>query len=171
MKHSKNDKWLDRIISQVAASSKDKPIPDFDKWRKEHPKAVHNLKSRADDLQSTNIRARENVAGEPSLVRLPRLAWACRIAALLLVAVSFTACFILARENRILRLDLKLARQKIETNKQQQIVEVQNNQQQAISTLHQRLRKLEQHMVRGISPRMLYYPEAPYYSTEKPGDL
>ena len=43
MKPSKKNKWLDQIISRSAPI--DKPVPNFKKWRQEHPKAVDILKS------------------------------------------------------------------------------------------------------------------------------
>lgn len=172
MKSSKKDKWLDRIISRAAAADKNRPVPDFDKWQKEHPDTVQRLKSQADQTRSRSLRSHKHVSHEPLMLGLPRLAWACGIAALFLIATSCTVCIILARENRILRQDLQLARQEIAmNNRQRQIVEAQNNQQQAISELHVRIKELEQHVRRGISPRMFWYSESPYYIPERLGEL
>lgn len=172
MKSTNKDKWLDQLISRAAAGSKNMPVPDFDKWQKEHPDAVQNLKSQAGHPQNRSLRSHKHVNREPLMVGFPRLVWAFSIAALFLIAVSCTACFLLARENRMLRQDLQLARQEIAmNNRQRQIVEAQNNQQQAISTLHLRVRELEQHIQRGISPRMVSYSESPYYAPEQRGEL
>jgi len=45
MKASEKDKWLDRVISRLAPG--DKPVPDFEKWQRDHPEAVQILKSSA----------------------------------------------------------------------------------------------------------------------------
>lgn len=45
MKDSEKDKWLDRLISRLAAG--DKPVPNFEKWKQDHPEAVRALKSQA----------------------------------------------------------------------------------------------------------------------------
>jgi outer membrane lipoprotein-sorting protein len=45
MKSSEKDKWLDEVISRMAAV--DKPVPNFEKWRQDHPKAVEALKLQA----------------------------------------------------------------------------------------------------------------------------
>jgi len=43
MKPIKENKWLDQIFSEVIG--KDKPIPDFAQWCREHPHSVQTLKS------------------------------------------------------------------------------------------------------------------------------
>jgi len=45
MKPPEKDKWLDEVISRMAAV--DKPAPNFEKWRQDHPKAVEALKLQA----------------------------------------------------------------------------------------------------------------------------
>lgn len=168
MKSSDKDKWLDRIISRAAAGEAKKPVPDFATWLKDHPNAVKRLTS----LRGTNLPAHRQMGREPLLFKSPRLAWALGVAALFLVGASCLACFVLARENRTLRQDLQRARQEVAmNNRQQQIVEAQNGQQQAISDLHVRVKELEEHVQRGVSPRMIRYSESPYYAPEWPDQL
>lgn len=172
MNSSDKDRQLDRIISRAAAGEAKKPAPDFAKWLKDHPNAVRRLESHAEDLRAGRL-SREKATGcEPLLLRFPRLVWALGVAAVFLVAASCFACFVLARENRTLRQDLVLARREIAmNNRQQQIVEAQNGQQQAISELPVRVRELEGQVQRGISPQMAWLSESPYYGPERPGGL
>ena len=170
MKSSKKDKWLDQLISRAAAT--DKPVPNFDKWLKEHPNAVQSLKTRAEHLQSKNSPRRKIVSREPLFVRFPRLTWACGVAALFFITASCTVCIVLVRENRMLRQDLQLARQEMTLlDRQQQIEGTPDNQKLAISELHVRVKQLEKQVHRGISPGMVWYSESPYYSEEWPDKL
>jgi hypothetical protein len=167
MKPSDKDRQLDRIISRAAGEAK-KPVPKFAKWLEDHPTAVKRLTS----LRDTNLGGYRRKGCEPLLLRFPRLVWAVRVAAVLLLGVSCLACFVLACENRTLRQDLQLARRQIAMNdRQQQIVEAQNGQQQAISDLHVRVKELEEDVKRGVSPRMIWYSESPYYAPEWPDQL
>ncbi|MHC4618010.1 MAG: FecR domain-containing protein [Planctomycetota bacterium] len=49
MKSSEKEKWVEEIISRVAPAYK--PVPDFEKWQREYPRAVEVLKSQGE--QST----------------------------------------------------------------------------------------------------------------------
>jgi hypothetical protein len=170
MKSSKKDKWLDQLISRAAAT--DKPIPNFDKWLKEHPNAVQSLKARVEHLQIKSSPRRKSVSREPLFVRFPRLTWACCLAGLFLIVISWLVSFVLTRENRMLRQDLQFARQEIAVlNRQQQNEESQDSQQRVVSSLQLGVQDLEDQMLRCKSPRMVYYAEIPYYSPEGLGEL
>lgn len=45
MERPENDKWLDEALSETIGS--EKPRTDFEKWKQNHPDAVHTLTSRA----------------------------------------------------------------------------------------------------------------------------
>ena len=172
MNSSDKDRQLDRIISRVAAGDVKKPLPDFAKWLKDHPNAVRRLESQAERLQARSFSHEKGMDCESLLLRFPRLAWALGVAAVFLVGVSGLTCFVLARENRTLRQELQLARREIAMNdRQQQIADAQNGQQQVISDLHVRVKELERRVQRGISPRMIWYSESPYYAPEWPDEL
>jgi len=170
MKSSKKDKWLDQLISRAAAT--DKPVPNFEKWLKEHPNAVKSLKTRAEHLQSKSSPRRKIVSREPLFVRFPRLTWACGLVALFLIIISWLACFTLAKETTSLRQELQVARREVAVAQaEKQLKDAQEKQQKAISELHVRVKELEGHVQRGISPRMVWYSESPYYTPERPGEL
>jgi len=172
MNSSDKDKQLDRIISRVAAADVKKPLPDFAKWQKDHPNAVWSLESQAARLRAGSFSHEKGTGCKPLLLRFPRLAWALGIASVFLVGVSCLTCFVLVRENRTLRQELRLARREIAMNdRQEQIVDAQNGQQQAISDLHVRVEELERRVQRGISPKMIWYSESPYYAPEWPDEL
>ena len=128
MKSSDKDKWLDQIISRAAASNENNPAPNFDKWLREHPNAVQSLKSRAEQhacthpkgmiaeagrAKSKSVCLDEGVSRESLLVRFPRLACACGVAVLFLIALSWLACFVLSREVADLRHELELAQRDV----------------------------------------------------------
>jgi hypothetical protein len=93
------------------------------------------------------------------------------VAALLIVFLGVT-CVVLVRRNMTLELNLRLARQEIELlHSQEQIADATDNQQQAISELDIRVRKLEKQVKLSISPGMVWYSESAYYPEEWPGEL
>ena len=56
MKRAENDKWLDDALGEVIGSEKSEP--SFEEWKREHPKAVEMLASRAGQNSS---------AGQPNI--------------------------------------------------------------------------------------------------------
>ena len=172
MRSSNRDKKLDRLISHAAAKDKNWPVPHFDKWMQDHPEAVQKLKTQVERVASKDCSYQMGSLRKPLFVRFPRLIWIGGIAALFLIATSCTTSIVLVEKNRILMKELQLARQEIAVdNRQQQIADAQNGQQQAISDLHVRVKELERRVQRGISPRMIWYSESPYYEPEWPDKL
>ncbi len=114
----------------------------------------------------------KNANRQPLLLRFPRLTWICGLAGLFLLVISWLECFVLVRKTATLRQELQIAQQEIAVAQaEKQLKETQDNQQKAISGLHVRVKKLEGHVQRGISPRMVWQSESPYYTPERPGKL
>jgi hypothetical protein len=125
-----------------------------------------------DCMRGKNLRGDKGVKNQTLLLRFPRLTWACSLAGLFLIVVSLFACFVLARGSKSLRKELLDARQEIAVAQvEKQLKEAQENQQKAISELHVRVKELEGHVQRGISPRTAWQSESPYYTPEHPGKL
>ncbi|HUU16154.1 MAG TPA: hypothetical protein VMW72_03305 [Sedimentisphaerales bacterium] len=162
MKSSKKDEWLDQLISWAAVT--DKPVPNFNKWMKEHPDAVQSLKTRAEHLRSKSPPRRKNLSPEPLFIRFPRLTWACGLAALLLIVISWLACFILSRKVVDLRHELEVAQRDIAAARTEgRLEEARQIQQKTISTLYHRVEQLEQRIPKIPSAIRIFYPEEPYY--------
>ena len=85
MKPSEKDKWLDEVISRMAAV--DKPVPNFEKWRQDHPKAVEALKLQA----KRHTRHRERMI---PAVQIWRMIMKSRISKLAAAAVIIIAILI-----------------------------------------------------------------------------
>ena len=128
--------------------------------------------AQADSLRSKSLHRDKSVSRQPLFVRFPRLTWACSLAGLFLIVISWLACFTLAKETASIRQELQAAHQEITVAQaEKQVKEAQERQQKAISELHVRVKELEGHVQRGISPRMVWYSESPYYTPERPGEL
>ena len=88
MKPSEKDKWLDDVISRMAAA--DKPVANFEKWRQDHPKAVEVLKLQA----KRHTRRRERMIPADQIWRMimkskiTKLAAAAVIIIVALVAIN-----------------------------------------------------------------------------------
>jgi len=170
MKSSKKDKWLDQLISRAAAA--DKPVPNFDKWLKNHPNAVQNLKTQAEYLRSKRLHLRKNVSHEPLLIRFPQLTWACGVAALFFITASCTVSFVLARKVVNLKHELELAQRDIAVARTEgKLEEARQAQQKTISTLYHRVEELEQRIPKIPSAIRICYPEEPYYLPDMPDSL
>lgn len=170
MKSSKKDKWLDQLISRAADT--DKPVPNFDKWLKDHPNAVQNLKTQAEHLRSKSSPRQKSVSHEPLFVRFPRLTWACGLAALFLIVISWLSCFILSRKVVDLRHELELAQRDIAAARTEgRLEEARQVQQKTISTLYHRVEEIEERIPKIPSARRIFYPEEPYYLPNMPDSL
>jgi hypothetical protein len=114
----------------------------------------------------------QRTTDKPIPSRHPAWRYVQQAAAILLVGLLGTACVLLEKKNTALERDLQLARQKIEwLHTQEQNEQAQNDQQQAISDLHIRVRNLEERTKLSISPAMTWHSESPYYDTEWNGEL
>ncbi|MHC4587363.1 MAG: hypothetical protein ACYS3N_22785 [Planctomycetota bacterium] len=162
MKSSKKDEWLDQLISRAAFT--DKPVPNFNKWMKEHPNAVQSLKTQAEHLRSKSPPCPKNLSPESLFIRFPRLTWACGLAALLLIVISWLACFILSRKVVDLRHELEVAQRDIAAARTEgRLEEAHQIQRKTISTLYHRVEQLEQRIPKIPSAIRICYPEEPYY--------
>lgn len=170
MKSSKKNKWLDQLISRAAAT--DKPVPNFNKWLKEHPNAVQSLKTRAEHLQSKSPPRQKSVIHEPLFVRFPQLTWACGVATLLFITASCTVSFVLARKVVNLKHELELAQRDIAVARTEgRLKEARQRQKKTISSLYHRVEELEERIPRIPSARRIFYPEEPYYLPDMPDSL
>jgi hypothetical protein len=125
-----------------------------------------------DCLQGKHLREEKGANNQTLLLRFPRLTYACALAGLFLIVVSMLACFVLVKEYKTLKQELEVAQREIAVAQaEKQLKETQDNQQKAISELHVRVKELEGHVQRGISPRMAWLSEPPYYTPERPGGL
>lgn len=125
-----------------------------------------------DCLQGKHLREEKVAKNQTLLLRFPRLTYACALAGLFLIVVSMLACFVLVKESKTLKQELEVAQREIAVAQaEKQLKETQDNQQKAISELHVRVKELEGHVQRGISPRMVWLSEPPYYTPELPGKL
>ncbi len=85
MKSPKNDKWLDEALSDVIGSKK--PGTDFEEWKKNHPRAVEMLTSRANRGPSAHkspLSIRNIIMKSP----ITRLAAAAVIIAAVLLSIN-----------------------------------------------------------------------------------
>jgi len=89
MKLSEKDKWLDQVILETAPVQK--PLPDFEKWKQNHPKAIEILKSRAEKSISVTGRRIENFRIVSAIIksRITKFAAVAVIVAILALSVTF----------------------------------------------------------------------------------
>ncbi len=127
----------------------------------------------ADALRSKKLSGKKHIRSRALFWnKLPRVAWAGGLAAALLVIVSWLACYSLTKEVADLKGQLQDAQQHLAVAQaQRQAKETQDKQQKAISELHVRAKELEGHVQRGISLRVVWQSELPYYTPERPGKL
>jgi len=115
--------------------------------------------AQADALRSKSLSRDKGVNRQPLLLRFPRLRWACSLAGLFLIVISWLACFTLAKETASLRQELQVARQEIAVAQaEKQVKEAQERQQKAISALYFRMNELEERVDRFSSPRTAFFP-------------
>jgi hypothetical protein len=115
--------------------------------------------AQADSLRSKSLRRDKGVNHQPLFVKFPRLRWACSLAGLFLIIISWLACFTLAKETASLRQELQAARQEIAVAQaEKQVKEAQERQQKAISALYFRMHELEKRIDRSPSPRSAFFP-------------
>ena len=115
--------------------------------------------AQADALRSKSLSRDKSVNRQPLLLRFPRLRWACCLAGLFLIVISWLACFTLAKETASLRQELQVARQEIDVAQaEKQVKEAQERQQKAISALYFRMQELEKRIDRSPSPRSAFFP-------------
>jgi hypothetical protein len=133
----------------------------------------------ADSLQRENRPGDNRAKKPPLLFRFPRLAWTAGLAALFLIIVSLLACYMLSQKVSDLRGRLEASQRQLAAVRHDLVVaqatkkreEDRQKEQEAISALHSRVKELEKQMQRGISPRMAWQAESPYYRPERPGGL
>ena len=95
-----------------------------------------------------------------------------KAAVIFLIVSLATVCTLLVRSNSALKKDLQYAYEEVASLQQQkQFLSAQNRQQEAIAELRGRVRDLEGHVRLGISPRIVWQSESPYYQPEIPGKL
>ena len=89
MKLSEKDKWLDQVILETAPVQK--PLPDFEKWKQNHPKAIEILKSRAEKSISVTGRRIEDFRIVSAIIksRITKFAAVAVIVAILALSVTF----------------------------------------------------------------------------------
>jgi len=115
--------------------------------------------AQADSLRSKSLGRDKGVNRQPLFVRFPRLRWACSLAGLFLIVISWLACFTLVRENVGLRQELQAARREMGVAQaEKQVKEAQEKQQKAISALYFRMQELEERIDRSPSPRSVFFP-------------
>ena len=115
----------------------------------------------------------------PLLVRFPRLVWAAGLAALFLIIVSLLACYMLTQKVSDLRGRLEASQRELAAVRHDLVVaqatkkreEDRQKEQKAVSELDIRVKELERQIQRGISPRMTWQSESPYYGLERPSGL
>jgi len=115
--------------------------------------------AQADRQQSKSLRRNRNVSRQPLLLRFPRLTWACSLAGLFLIVISWLACSLLVRETASLRQELQVARREVAVAQaEKQLKEAQERQQKAISALYFRMQELEQRVDRSAPQRPAFLP-------------
>lgn len=115
--------------------------------------------AQADSLRSKSLSRDKGVNRQPLFVRFPRLRWACSLAGLFLIVISWLACFTLAKETASLRQELQAARREVAVAQaEKQLKEAQERQQKAISALYFRMHELEERIDRSPSPRSAFFP-------------
>lgn len=89
MKLSEKDKWLEQVILETAPVQK--PLPDFEKWKENHPKAIEILKSRAEKSIPATGRRIESFRIVSAIIknRIAKFAVAAAIVAILALSITF----------------------------------------------------------------------------------
>ena len=128
--------------------------------------------AQADSLRSKSLRRDKGVNRQPLFVRFPRLRWACSLAGLFLIVISWLACFTLSRKVVDLRHELGLAQRDVAVARAEgRLEDARQRQQKTISTLYHRVEELEER-IRGVpSASRIAYPEEPYYLPDMPDSL
>ncbi|MHC4719645.1 MAG: hypothetical protein ACYSYT_04115 [Planctomycetota bacterium] len=89
MKLSEKDKWLEQVILETAPVQK--PLPDFEKWKQNHPQAIDILKSRAEKSIPVTGRRIEDLRIVSAIIksRIAKFAAAAAIVAIVALSVTF----------------------------------------------------------------------------------
>ena len=134
---------------------------------------------RADSLRRENRLDDNESKCRPVLLRLPRAAWITGLAGLLLLVVSWLACYTLGKEVSDLRGRLETSRRELAAVRQdmavaqaaKQLEESREKEQKAISALYFRMRELEERFDRYSSPRTTFLPAQQNRSSGRSGDM
>jgi len=103
MNTDKNDKKLDELMCRAVAGNK--PHLDFDKWKKEHKEQVEIFQSQKDSAPALS---------EPGTRKITLWRKVSYLAAALLLAASWVACFVLS--GRVTDLQEELAQAQAQQN-------------------------------------------------------
>jgi hypothetical protein len=179
MKSSDKDKYLDQLISRATDDNKNRFIPNFDKWVKDHPVAVQSLNTPDEPVPSERSCRQKGGSHESLWIRFPRLTWACGVAALVLVTVSWSISLVLASKVVRLKHELALARHDTALAQRDVVVartegrleEAHKVRQETTSTISHRVEELEDRRPRISSASRIYYPEDTYYFSNSQGSL
>ncbi len=114
----------------------------------------------ADALRSKKLSGKKHIRSRALFWhKLPRLAWAGGLAAALLIAVSWLACYALTREVADLKGQLRDAQQHLAVaQEEKQLEEDRQREQKAITALYLRMAELEERVERFSSPRTAFFP-------------
>jgi len=130
------------------------------------------LQAQAKNLKDRKIARQRNAGRELFMVRFPRLAWVCTMAAVFVALFFCSACLVLARKVDDLEHQLELAHRDIVAARTEgKLEEARNAQQRTVSTLYQRVEELEERIPRIPSARRVCYPEEYYYSRNRRDSL
>lgn len=128
--------------------------------------------AQADSLRSKSLHRDKAVNRQPLFVRFPRLTWACSLAGLFLIVISWLACFTLAKKTTSLRQELQVARREVAVAQaEKQLKDAQERQQKAISALYFRMHELEERIDRSPSPRTAFFPAEQNGLSDRRSDL
>jgi hypothetical protein len=113
------------------------------------------------------------------LLHLPRAAWIAGLAGLLLLVVSWLACYMLTKKVSDLKGRLETSRQELAAVRQdmavaqaaKQLEDDREKEQKAISALYFRMRELEERIDRYSSPRTTFLPAEQNARSNRSGDM
>jgi len=114
----------------------------------------------ADALQSKKLSGKKHIRSRALFWdKLPRVAWAGGLAAALLIAVSWLACYSLTKEVADLKGQLQAAQQHLAVAQaEKQLEEDRQREQKAITALYLRMAELEERVDRFSLPRTAFFP-------------
>ena len=114
----------------------------------------------ADALRNKKLSAKKPIRSRALFWdKLPRVVWAGGLAAALLIAVSWLACYSLTKEVADLKAQLQDAQQHLAVaNVEKQLAEAQERQEKTTLALYLRMQELEERLDRGQSGRPVFSP-------------
>lgn len=141
------------------------------------PKAAEKQLMQA--VRADSLRGENRLKHQPRLLRLPRVAWVAGLAGLLLLVVSWLACYTLGKEVSNLRGRLETSRQELAAVRHdlaiaqaaKQLEDAREKEQKAISALYFRMRELEERFDRYSSPGTTFLPAQQNARSDRPGDI